>query len=306
VERATYPGAVYMDLLEQVSDGVYFVSPQRRITYWNSGAERLTGYTAAEVLGRRCSAGLLRHVDDTGGDLCHAGCPLAAVMADGAPRSAEVFLHHKAGHRVAVTVHGHPLTDPDGRVVGSAEVFAERRDRAYADLGRRSADSAQDPVTGLPGRALGELHLATLLAAVTAGQTTLGVMFVDVDHFKDINDSHGHRAGDQVLGMVGRSLATALRRGDLPIRWGGEEFLALLPGVQASGLATAAERVRMLVATSWLDHADTRLQVTVSLGTTMARPGETAAELVERADRLMYQSKNTGRNHTTTDTPPPA
>lgn len=304
MDRATYPGTVYIDLLEQVSDGVYFVSPERRITYWNSGAERLTGYTAAEVLGRRCSSGLLRHVDDTGCDLCHTGCPLAAVMADGTPRSAEVYLHHKDGHRVAVTVRGHPLTDPQGRIVGSAEVFSVRPDRAYADLGRRAPTSSQDPVTGLPARGLGELHLATLVAAVAAGQTTLGVMFVDVDHFKAINDTHGHRAGDQVLRMVGRSMATALRRGDLPIRWGGEEFLALLPGVQATGLATAAERVRMLVATSWLDHDGTRLRVTVSLGTTLARPGETPADLVDRADQLMYRSKRAGRNRTTTDTTP--
>ena len=125
-----------------------------------------------------------------------------------------------------------------------------------------------------------------------------------MDHFKAINDTHGHRAGDQVLRMVGRSMATALRRGDLPIRWGGEEFLALLPGVQATGLATAAERVRMLVATSWLDHDGTRLRVTVSLGTTLARPGETPADLVDRADQLMYRSKRAGRNRTTTDTTP--
>jgi diguanylate cyclase (GGDEF)-like protein len=99
-------------------------------------------------------------------------------------------------------------------------------------------------------------------------------------------------------------MATALRRGDLPIRWGGEEFLALLPGVDATGLAAAAERVRMLVANSWLDHNGTRLRVTVSLGTTVAHPGENPADLVDRADQLMYQSKRAGRNRTTTDTTP--
>jgi diguanylate cyclase (GGDEF)-like protein/PAS domain S-box-containing protein len=304
VDSATYPGSVYVDLLEQVSDGVYFVNTARRITYWNTGAVQLTGYTPEEVLGRRCSSGLLRHVDDTGCELCQTGCPLAAVMADGSPRSADVYLHHKDGHRVAVTVRGHPLTDPDGRIVGSAEVFSVRPNSSYADFGRRSVTSSEDPVTGLPARRLGEFHLATLAAAVTAGDATLGMIFVDVDHFKAINDTHGHRAGDQVLRMVGRSMATALRRGDLPIRWGGEEFLALLPGADARGLAAAAERVRMLVANSWLDHAGTRLRVTVSLGTTLARPGESPADLVERADRLMYQSKRAGRNQVTTDTDP--
>lgn len=304
MDRANYPPAVYIDLLEQVSDGVYFVSTERRITYWNTGAVQLTGYTPEEVLGRRCSSGLLRHVDDTGCDLCQTGCPLAAVMADGMPRSADVYLHHKDGYRVAVTVRGRPLTDPRGRIVGSAEVFSVRPNSSYADLGRRNLNSSDDPVTGLPGRRLGEFHLATLTAAVTAGQTTLGVIFVDVDNFKTINDTHGHRAGDRVLRMVGRSMATALRRGDLPIRWGGEEFLALLPGVDATGLAAAAERVRMLVANSWLHHDGTRLRVTVSLGSTQARPGESPADLVDRADQLMYRSKGAGRNQITTDTHP--
>ena len=218
--------------------------------------------------------------------------PLAAVMADGKSRSAEVYLHHKDGHRVAVTVRGHPLTDPAGRIVGSAEVFSVRPNSSYADLGRRGPNSSDDPVTGLPVRSLGEFHLATLVAAVAAGEATLGVIFVDVDHFKAINDTHGHRAGDQVLRMVGRSMATALRRGDLPIRWGGEEFVALLPGVDGAGLAAAAERVRTLVANSWLDHAGTKLQVTVSVGATLARPGDSPGDLVERADRLMYRSKD--------------
>ena len=281
MDGANYPGRIYMDLLEQVSDGVYFVNNARRITYWNTGAVDLTGYTAEEVLGRRCS-GLLRHVDDNGCELCQNGCPLAAVMSDGEPRNAEVYLHHKDGHRVAVTVRGHALTDPDGRIVGSAELFTVRPDSWYADLGRRSPNASDDPVTGLPARHLGEFHLATLSAAVTAGQNTLGVAFVDVDHFKAVNDTHGHPAGDRALRMVGRSIATALRRGDLPIRWGGEEFLCLLPGVNATGLAAAAERIRMLVARSWLDHAGTRLRVTVSIGATLATAEESPEKLVER------------------------
>lgn len=156
----------------------------------------------------------------------------------------------------------------------------------------------------MPARRLGELHLATLVAAVGAAEAALGVIFIDVDHFKAINDSHGHRAGDRVLRMVGRSMAAALRRGDLPIRWGGEEFVCLLPGVDAAGLAAAAERVRMLVSGSWLDHYGTRLRVTISVGATLARSGESPADLVERADRLMYQSKQAGRNRVTTDTDP--
>lgn len=302
MDSANYPGTVYVDLLEQVSDGVYLVNTARQIMYWNTGAARLTGYAAEEVLGRACSSALQHNVDDAGCELCQSGCPFAAVMADGMSRSGDVYLHHKDGHRVAVTIRGHALTDPAGRIIGTAEVFKERPNSSQADLGRRGPHSADDPVTGLPVRSLGEFHLATLAAAVDAGEATLGLIFADVDHFKAINDNHGHIAGDQVLRMVGRSLATALRRGDVPIRWGGEEFVALLPGVDGAGLAAAAERVRTLVANSWLDHADTKLQVTVSVGATLAVPGDSPKDLIERADRLMYRSKDAGRNRVTTDT----
>lgn len=301
MDRANYPGTVYIDLLEQVSDGVSFVNTARRITYWNSGAARLTGFTAEEVLGRRCSSGVLRHVDDRGRELCQSSCALAAVMDDGVPSRVDTYLLHKDGHRVAVTIRGHALTDPDGRIVGLAEVFSLRTSNPYADLERRGFSASEDPVTGLPARRLGEFHLASLVAAVAAGEASLGVLFVDVDEFKVVNDTHGHQAGDRVLRMVGRSMATALRRGDLPIRWGGEEFVALMPGSDAGGLSAAAERVRMLVENSWLEHTGTKLQVTVSVGATLARPDDSPEELVDRADQLMYRSKRAGRNRITAD-----
>ena len=121
-------------------------------------------------------------------------------------------------------------------------------------------------------------------------------------HLGEFNATHGHRAGDRVLRMVGRSMATALRRGDLPARWGEEEFVALLPGVDTTGPVAATERIRMLVANSWLDHGGTRLRVTASVGATLARPGPSPGDLVDRADQLMYQSKRAGRNRVTTDT----
>jgi predicted signal transduction protein with EAL and GGDEF domain len=101
--------------------------------------------------------------------------------------------------------------------------------------------------------------------------------------------------------MVAQSLANGLRRGDVPMRWGGDEFLALLPGTDQAGLQATAERVRMLVENSWIQTGDVQARVTVSIGATMARPAETSAELVDRADRWMYASKRGGRNRVTTD-----
>lgn len=291
----------YQDLLDRMSDGVYFVNVDRRITYWNSGAERLTGYGADEVLGHSCGEGILRHVDGAGRQLCQHGCPLLAVMEDGQTREAHVYLHHKDGQRVPVTVRGQALRDPDEQIVGSVEVFSNREVNPYAGMRQNRRDDSLDSVTGLATRRFGELHLQTLMRAVSELTTTLGVLFVDADHFKDVNDTFGHQSGDAVLRMVSQSLVNGLRRGDIPVRWGGEEFLALLPGIDEAGLAATAERVRMLVENSWIQKGETQVRVTVSVGATMAVPTESADDLVDRADGLMYTSKRGGRNHVTTD-----
>jgi diguanylate cyclase (GGDEF)-like protein/PAS domain S-box-containing protein len=291
----------FEDVLDQISDGVYFVTTDRRITYWNGGAERITGYGADEVLGHSCGEGILRHVNGAGSQLCLRGCPLLAVMEDGKPREAQVYLHHKDGHRVPVTVRGQALRSPDGETVGSVEVFHIRGANPYASQRRDRRDDSLDTVTGLAPRRFGELHLSTLIRAVAEQATTLGVLYIDADHFKNVNDTFGHKTGDEVLRMVRQSLVNGLRRGDIPVRWGGEEFLALLPGTDQAGLAATAERVRMLVENSWIQRGEVQVRVTVSVGATMAAPTETADDLVDRADGFMYASKQGGRNRVTTD-----
>ncbi|HUX70428.1 MAG TPA: GGDEF domain-containing protein [Cellulomonadaceae bacterium] len=291
----------YAHLLDRVSDGVYFVSRDRRITYWSAGAEHVTGYTAESVVGRSCAEGILRHVNDAGRQVCLHGCPLAGVMKDGRPREARMYLHHQDGHRVPVTIRSEAIRDASGRIVGAAEVFSPRGTPRVRDDLRTQDDPAHDPVTGVTSRRFGEMALAPLFQAVAEGTTTLGVLFLDVDHFKDVNDTYGHRVGDEVLRMVGQSVAGALRRDDTAIRWGGEEFVALLPGVGLSDLEVVAERVRMLVENSWLVAGDAEIRVTVSVGATIAQRTDAAVVVVDRADRLMYESKRSGRNCVTAD-----
>ena len=124
----------------------------------------------------------------------------------------------------------------------------------------------------------------------------LALLVLDVDHFKRVNDTHGHGVGDQVLRLAANTLAAALRRGDLLVRWGGEEFLVLLADADAAVLARITERLRVLVERSFLMLDGHRLNFTASLGATLAQPDDTPEALIARADALMYQSKQAGRN----------
>jgi len=141
----------YQRVLNEVDEGVYFVDVERRITFWNKAAERITGYAAGEVIGSRCADGILQHVDDRGRCLCGCGCPLLEVMGSCSPKSVDVFLHHRDGHRVPVSVRASPICDRYGRVIGCVESFHDNSAR-QADLERiRELEEVAyiDPLTGI-------------------------------------------------------------------------------------------------------------------------------------------------------------
>jgi diguanylate cyclase (GGDEF)-like protein/PAS domain S-box-containing protein len=294
--------ALLSEVVETIAEGVYFIDFDGRITFWNKGAERITGYLREETLGKKCSENLLRHVDASGCELCVNGCPLAAVMADGAPREVEVYLHHKDGHRVPVAVRATPIMGPGGRPSGAIEIFSDRseRSRLIAELETLKEEVLKDALTGLGNRRYAELSAESALRDLDAEDLGTGVLMIDIDHFKDVNDEFGHASGDRVLRMVGWTLANAVRRNDAASRWGGEEFLVVCPRIGRASLAEVAERVRALIERSWLRLEDgRRISVTVSVGAAMARRGEALSGLAGRADEMLYASKAAGRNSVT-------
>ncbi|HEY6101244.1 MAG TPA: diguanylate cyclase [Anaeromyxobacter sp.] len=155
----------------------------------------------------------------------------------------------------------------------------------------------KDPLTGLPNRRALEEELARAAARALRAGTPLSAAVLDVDHFKQVNDRHGHAAGDAVLAAVAARAAAALRAGDLLARIGGEEFAVLLPGAELARAAEAAERIRAAVAAEPLAAGGLALPVTVSLGCAALLPGEgDGSALLARADAKLYEAKRTGRN----------
>jgi diguanylate cyclase (GGDEF)-like protein/PAS domain S-box-containing protein len=298
----------YLKVLDTLTDGVYFVDRDGRITFWNRAAEVLTGFTRDQVLGTRCSDGLLCHVSEGGVRLCEGGCPLRRTMEDGRERSQEVYFRHASGHRVPVTVRASPLRDETGRVVGAVEVFSDNSPRLAAVRRLRDLEEMAfiDPLTGLGNRRAAERTLVSRHQEMTRYGWHFGILFVDLDRFKDVNDRYGHAVGDDILKMVAKDLEGSLRVFDFAGRWGGEEFIGIVVHVDEEQLLGIAERFRMLVEESSLSVADGRVGVTVSIGATLARPGEDVETLIQRADALMYDSKQAGRNRVSTDGDPGA
>ena len=292
------PVGFHWDILDRMEDGVYLVDRERRIRYWSQSAERITGFAAQEVLGKRCADEVLCHVDDAGRHLCQEGCPLAATMEDGRPRSAEVFLHHKSGHRTPVKVYGAPIYNEAGQVIGAFETFSQTSSvlAAHERIGQLEELAFVDTLTGIGNRRYLERELTSRLADLQRLGWRFGVVLCDIDHFKRFNDEFGHATGDEALQMVAQTLAHGCRAGDCVGRWGGEEFLVVIGNLQHGTLWQVAERLRLLLASSFLRVKGANQRVTVSAGAVMAQPGEDIPGLLARADGLLYQSKTAGRN----------
>jgi diguanylate cyclase (GGDEF)-like protein len=162
-----------------------------------------------------------------------------------------------------------------------------------------------DRLTDVPNRRELEEQLARMQSAGSRHQRPFSVLIVDVDHFKRINDEYGHAAGDSVLKHLARAMASGLRLEDVFGRWGGEEFLVLLPNTCAQGAAIAAERVRKAANSCTAVVDDSRaVCATVSIGCATSS-GPPDATLLQRADAALYRAKRSGRNRVATSDPPP-
>lgn len=158
--------------------------------------------------------------------------------------------------------------------------------------------SVRDPLTGLFNRRYLEETLVRELSSSSRGDKKLGVIMIDVDHFKTYNDTHGHDAGDFVLVAIAELVRSKLRSGDVPCRYGGEELVLIMPGAAKEIATTRAEALRQAIESHEFVYKGKNLAgVTVSMGVAdFPVDGDSAAALLKAADMALYQAKETGRN----------
>ena len=293
----------YEKILENLHDGLYFVDRDRVITYWNHAAEHISGFTADEIIGSSCADNILTHVDSDGNNLCTGLCPLAASIADGNPREAEIYMHHKNGQRVPVSVRVSTISDKDGNIIGGIELFTDISNQAANELRVKELEKLAllDKLTQLANRNYIERELQSRFEEHKRLNLAFGILFIDIDHFKNFNDSYGHDVGDTVLKFVANTFIANTRPFDLYGRWGGEEFIAIIRNINGPDLEMLGNRIRLLVEQSYVMHEDEKLSVTISLGATLVKKGDTVDSLIKRADSLLYQSKAAGRNRVMRD-----
>jgi diguanylate cyclase (GGDEF)-like protein/PAS domain S-box-containing protein len=282
-----------LDLLPNLHEGIYVVDHSRKIVFWNEGAERITGYKKDQVEGHYCYNNLLKHIDEYGKELCHGGCPLHKSMKSNKINNAEVYLHHKDGHRVSVHVRTIPIID-DGHIVGAIEAFTDQTfQEDYFKQNQELIEKiAYDHLMGIYNREYLDLHLKQKLEEAKLIDTTFGLLFIDVDRFKEINDSYGHLMGDEVLKLIARTLSSNLRSKDIIGRYGGDELMILLDVEDKEALFRVSNKLRTLV-----DYSSFKqISPTITIGATMVHDDDDIVAITKRADEALYEAKEAGRN----------
>jgi len=292
---------LYLKIIDNLFDGVYFVSKERRITFWNKAAEEITGYTATEMIGQCCQNNYLNHMDVDGRLLCNLGCPLFATIIDGKPRSDEVFLQHKDGHRVTVGVNIFPYLE-ENEIVGAIEIFTPIASITHFDTASKARElSFKKKNNCCTSVEEVESYLVYKLHELRRTQRTFCLLMLNVDDFNSFNTQYGYEIGNQMLNRVYRSICFNIRPTDFFGFWSDRELVGVFEIKRHYEATLLAEKIRILVAGSQLPHESGNLSVTASFGVTVAHENDTVTTITQRARDLLTQSKERRKNCISSD-----
>ncbi len=283
-------------LFESFHEAIYIVDKERKILYFNPAASQISGFEKDEMINTFCFDNKLNHVDEKGKKLCLDGCPLVESIKTNQVIEDFVYLHHKNGHRVRVHVRVIPYEE-NGETIGAIEVFTDvtERNLLLEELIIQKKLSLLDPLTGLFNRRFLHEEFPTLAQAISEDEK-LGILFIDVDDFKLINDKHGHLIGDEVLKNISKTIQYNLKGNDFVIRYGGDEILVLLRNADQDNVEFVAEKLRILVKNSVSRGIKQGLKTTISVGATIHDRKESLLQAINRADHAMYLAKSQGNN----------
>ena len=282
VEQALRDAVLHKALLDQLEAGIYIVDRDRRILYWNAGAERISGYLAHEVSGHFCHGDLLMHCDSAGEVLCGKRCPLSAVMQDGKQRECTICLRHRNGYRVPVYVRSRAIYDQEGTAIGAVEIFEEAVAAARGGWGALGAFGCLDTLTGAANRHYGEMRIRHSLEALNLFEIPFGWMRIGLDGPAELEHRCGHGVIDAALKLIAATLDRNLGSFDVLTRWTINEFRVEVNHCSRQELADLAEKLLTLVRASSLEWWGDRLRVCISIAAGNAAHGDTLEELESR------------------------
>ena len=290
----------HLYVLESLYDGFYLLDSEMRFVVWNRGVGNLLARNTLQMLGQPWSSRLIPFANPSGKRLSDRECQVHQVMSTGRPACRTLKVQQRDGSWIDVELQSLPLKGPRGDVLGVAEIFRDvtRSKRNAPQFRKLKLAASRDPLTDVANRGEMEKQLSHLFnTAEQKAEEPFSVIFLDIDHFKKINDTHGHSVGDRVLIDVARLMQSELYSGELVARYGGEEFVVLCPATDMDSAYRKAERLRTTLSETSVGET-VQLKVTASLGVSQVEPEDTMESLLTRADTALYNAKQRGRNRT--------
>ncbi len=276
--------------VEQTPNTIVITDTQGQIEYVNAAFTKTSGYLPSEVIGKNPR---LLHSGKTPSDTYE---DMWKYLSRGENWKGEFINRHKNGSEYVEAIHVSPIRQADGNITHYMAIEEDITER------KKSEDRIHylanfDSLTGLPNRNQLEENAKFALSFVKRNQGNLAVMFVDLDHFKDINDTLGHSVGDALLIEVAKDLKSLMREEDTVSRFSGDEFIVLLPGTDASGAEQVAQKLMNIIAKPFL-IGTYELSITASIGIALYPDDGVNLETLSRsADSAMYRAKEDGRDN---------
>jgi diguanylate cyclase (GGDEF)-like protein/PAS domain S-box-containing protein len=310
INNLTASGEKYRILLDESSDPIFMFDPNGQYLYVNRAFAEGVNRKLDEIIHKKIWDVFPKDEADK------RFAVVKWVFENGETRIIEVRVPRTDGDRYYITT-AKPVINTDGKVASVICISKEITERKRMEEELRQANeklSAQlveieslhetlreqairDPLTGLYNLRFLNESMKREIAQAIRENNSLSVVLMDIDHFKNFNDTHGHKAGDEVLQALGKMLSTQTRAGDIACRYGGEEFMVIMPSAHTEETFKRAEQWRKMFESTQIDDKGKLLSATVSAGVaTFPDHGSTGDEIWRAADKALYEAKTTGRN----------
>ena len=289
-------------LFKYLEDGVIIFDKEKRVLFLNPAAEVLFGYRAEDLLAENAHR-LFVCNEFHNRVACDGHCMMEPCLFEGKSSHSELFLLPSQGDPVPIETNTYPIFNEQGTMEGAIRFFKESKIRPPlpAPLNNLKNKAYIDDLTDLANRRFSEASLNAKLAEMRRFEWPFAVALMDVENFREINDTHGKETGDRVIKHISNLFLSHLRASDIIGRWGGETFIAIFANTHKEGAYQASEKFRSLIEKNPFETGAEKIKSTLSTGVTEALSEDTFQSLIKRVEDLLVKSKEEGKNRVTSD-----
>jgi len=277
-------------MLQDKKAGIYALDTKRVITFWNEGAQKITGYESSEILGLSCMDNILNHIDSKGVRLCEKNCPASRAMQDGLPKRAEIFLHHKNGHRVPVVATVYPVKNYDGTVSGVIEVFND-----LSEKDRKSQGPFYDQLTGILCKLAVEQKIRQAEEDFKNSAVSFGLLCFGIDNLFQISQNYTQNTAQRVVLMAANNLSANLRITDETGIWTNDSFMLIVKFVDREQLHDIAQNMLITMNNCFLKEGSEIVMASVSAGGSIFGKDDSFYSITQRVENNLEKARLTDK-----------